>query len=96
MWIEYVYAINEFTTVDLGCERGNNAYYAVTRTEATENGRHFLRLFDTIWSDATKLQDVTDYVIESISTCLPREFPGFYLFLHPLPHFNEFLDEHFR
>ena len=38
--------INGFTTVDLGCERGNNAYYVVTRTEAAENGRHFLRLFD--------------------------------------------------
>lgn len=85
--------INEFTTVDLGCERGNNAYYAVTRTEATENGRHFLRLFDTIWSDATKLQDVTDYVIESISTAYRENSPDF-IYFYTLYHiFNEFLDD---
>lgn len=29
--------INGFTTVDLGCERGNNAYYPVQKTESYEN-----------------------------------------------------------
>ena len=31
--------VNGFTTVDLGCERGNNAYYPVQRSETAENGR---------------------------------------------------------
>ena len=54
--------ISGFTTVDLGCERGNNAYYPVQRTEAFENGRYFLSLFDEIWNDSSRLQDVTDIV----------------------------------
>lgn len=85
--------INGFTTVDLGCERGNNAYYVVTRTEAAENGRHFLRLFDEIWSDAKKLQDVTDYVIESISTAYRENSPDFIYFYTLYNIFNEFLDD---
>ena len=85
--------INGFTTVDLGCERGNNAYYVVTRTEATENGRHFLRLFDEIWSDAKRLQDVTDYVIESISTAYRENSPDFIYFYTLYNIFNEFLDD---
>ena len=60
--------ISGFTTVDLGCERGNNAYYPVQRTEAFENGRYFLSLFDEIWNDSSRLQDVTDIVLQSIST----------------------------
>ena len=34
--------INGFTTVDLGCDRGNNAYYPVQKTENYENSNYFL------------------------------------------------------
>ena len=37
--------INGFTTVDLGCERGNNAYYPVQKTENYENANYFINLF---------------------------------------------------
>ena len=85
--------INGFTTVDLGCERGNNAYNPVQRTEATENGRYFLRLFDEIWNDRTKLQDVTDIVIESISAAYRENSPDFIYFYTLCNIFNEFLDD---
>ena len=60
--------INGFTTVDLGCERGNNAYYFVNKTERYENGGQYLRLFDQLWNDSKRFQEVTDIVIENIST----------------------------
>ena len=85
--------INGFTTVDLGCERGNNAYYPVQRTEANENGRYFLHLFDEIWNDQSKLQDVTDLVIESISTAYRENSPDFIYFYTLYNIFNEFLDD---
>ena len=69
--------INGFTTVDLGCERGNNVYNFVTRTEASENSRQYLRLFDELWRDDTRLQDVTDEVLESISTAYRENSPEF-------------------
>ena len=39
--------INGFTTVDLGCERGNNAYYPVQKTESYENANYFLNLLSS-------------------------------------------------
>ncbi len=58
--------VNGFTTVDLGCERGNNAYNMVQKTQAPLSGV-YLELFDSIWNDTNKLQEVTDEVIESIT-----------------------------
>lgn len=85
--------ITGFTTVDLGCERGNNAYYPVQRTESYENGRYFLRLFDELWNDAKRLQDVTDIVVESISTAYKENAPDFIYFYTLYNIFNEFLED---
>lgn len=85
--------INGFTTVDLGCERGNNAYYPVQKTEGYENGQYFLHLFEEIWNDKKKLQNVTDIVMESISTAYRENSPDFIYFYTLYNIFNEFLDD---
>lgn len=85
--------ISGFTTVDLGCERGNNAYYPVQRTEAFENGRYFLSLFDEIWNDSSRLQDVTDIVLQSISTAYRENSPDFIYFFTLYNIFSEFLED---
>lgn len=85
--------ISGFTTVDFGCERGNNIYNIVTRTESFENGRQFIRLFDEIWQDERKLQDVTDIVLESITTAYRENSPDFIYFYTLYNIFNEFLED---
>lgn len=85
--------INGFTTVDLGCERGNNAYYPVQKTDSHENSRYFLKLFEEIWNDKTRLQDVTDLVLNSISTAYRENSPDFIYFFTLYNIFNEFLDD---
>lgn len=85
--------ISGFTTVDLGCERGNNAYYPVQRTEAFENGRYFLSLFDEIWNDSSRLQDVTDIVLQSISTAYRENSLDFIYFFTLYNIFSEFLED---
>ncbi len=85
--------INGFTTVDLGCERGNNAYYPVQKTESYENAGYFTRLFDELWQDNKRLQDVTDVVIENISTAYKENSPDFIYFFTIYNIFNEFLDD---
>lgn len=85
--------INGFTTVDLGCERGNNAYYPVQKTESYENGRYFLNLFDEVWQDNRKLQDVTELVIENISAAYNENSPDFIYFVTLYNIFNEFLED---
>ena len=51
--------INGFTTTDLGVGRGNNATNIVVRLDSSATDE-FLRMFDTIWGDSARLQDVTD------------------------------------
>lgn len=85
--------VNGFTTVDLGCERGNNAYYVVNRTEAAENGQTFLRLFDEIWNDPNRVQDVTELVVDSISTAYRENAPEFIYFFTLYNIFSTFLED---
>lgn len=84
--------IDGFTAVDLGCERGNYAYYTVAKTESSENARHFLKLFDQLWNDKKRLQDVTDTVIENISAAYRENSPEYIYFVALYNIFNEFLD----
>lgn len=85
--------INGFTTVDLGCERGNNAYYPVQKTESHENANYFLNLFEQLWNDREKLQEVTDVVIDNISAAYRENAPEAIYFLALYNIFREFLDD---
>ncbi|MDO4219196.1 MAG: helicase-related protein [Synergistaceae bacterium] len=81
-----------FTTVDLGCERGNNAYCMIQKTEAPMSTA-YLQLFDQIWNDNNKLQDVTDEVLENITTVYNENSPEFIYFMTLYHVFSEFLDD---
>ena len=85
--------INGFTTVDLGCDRGNNAYYPVQKTESYENANYFLNLFEELWNDKKKLQEVTDVVIENISAAYRENAPEYIYFFALYNIFHEFLDD---
>ena len=81
-----------FTTVDLGCERGNNAYNVVQKNEAP-NSAYFLELFENLWNDKNKLQDVTEEVIDSITVAYNENSPDFIYFVTLYNIFNEFLED---
>ena len=84
--------LSGFTTVDLGCERGNNAYYMVQKSEAPMSTA-YLQLFEQIWNDSSKLQEVTDEVIENITTVYNENSPNYLYFVTLYNIFNEFLED---
>lgn len=84
--------LNGFTTVDLGCERGNNAYYMVQKSEAPMS-EAYLQLFEQIWNDESKLQEVTKEVIDNITTVYNENSPEFIYFMTLYHVFSEFLDD---
>ena len=84
--------INGFTTVDLGCERGNNAYNMVQKTEAPFSTA-YIDLFDNLWNDSSKLQAVTDEVIENITAAYNENSPDFIYFVTLYNIFSEFLED---
>lgn len=81
-----------FTTVDIGCERGNNYCSLVQRLDVPHSTR-FLQIFDRMWSDTDILQDVTDTVIENITTAYTENSPELIYFLTLYHVFSEFLDD---
>lgn len=84
--------INGFTTVDIGCERGNNSYNIVNCMEAPF-AQQYMQLFDGLWNDREKMQDVTDMVLENISTAYAENSPEFIYFMTLYHVFSEFLDD---
>lgn len=84
--------ITEFSTVDLGCEKGNNAYSMIQRMDAPFS-HEYLRLFEQLWSDQERLQDVTDVVLDNISTAYNENSPDFLYFVTLYNIFNEFLED---
>ena len=84
--------INGFTTVELGCEKGNNAYTMIQRNDAP-NSKAFIDLFDNLWNDTSRLQVVTDEVIDNISNAYKENAPEFLYFVALYNIFNEFLED---
>lgn len=84
--------LNGFTTVDIGCERGNNIYNMVNKFEAPFSNE-YIRLFDSIWNDENRLQDVTDEVIESISAVYQENSAELIYFMTLNNIFSEFLED---
>ncbi len=90
---DYTYMpISGFTTVDIGCERGNNAYNIVNRLENPVT-KEYLKTFEAIWSDKDKLQDVTETVIENIATAYNENSPELIYFITLFNVFSEFLED---
>lgn len=84
--------LNGFTTVDIGCERGNNRYNMINRIEAPFSTQ-YIQLFETLWNDREKMQDVTEMVISNISTVYNENSPEFIYFMTLYHVFSEFLDD---
>ena len=84
--------INGFTTVDLGCEKGNNAYTMIQKTEAPSS-KAYIDLFNQLWNDSSRLQVVTEEVIDSISNAYKENAPEFLYFVALYNIFNEFLED---
>ncbi|MBR6250102.1 MAG: DEAD/DEAH box helicase family protein [Bacteroidales bacterium] len=84
--------INGFTTVDLGCEKGNNAYTMIQKAEAPFS-KAYIDLFNQLWNDTSRLQVVTEEVIDGISNAYKENAPEFLYFVALYNIFNEFLED---
>ncbi len=84
--------ITGFTTVDLGCERGNFAYQFVQRNEHPLS-QFYINLFNQIWNDNEKLETVTEEVLDNITNAYKENSPEFIYFVTLFNIFKEFLED---
>lgn len=81
-----------FTTVELGCERGNSLAIAINKME-TPFSQQYLQIFNQIWNDGDKLQVVTEEVLDNITNAYKENSPEFIYFVTLYNIFSEFLED---
>ncbi len=90
---DYVYSpISGFTTTDLGCDRGNNIFNFVNRLPSP-HANQYLSLFNQLWNDKDRMQDVTQQLIDSITEVYKENTPEFIYYVTLYNIFNEFLED---
>ena len=83
---------NEFTTTELGCERGNSIY-SMVNVMPSPFAEEYLKAFNEQWNNVDKFQDVTNRVLEYIETVYNENSPEFIYFITLYNIFSEFLDD---
>ncbi|GFR37319.1 helicase [Insulibacter thermoxylanivorax] len=85
--------IDGFTTVDLGYEKGNALSKMVNKFTEAPFTKMYFDLFDQVWNDKSKLEDVTNQVVEHISSVYKENSPEFIYYVILYNIFNEFLSD---
>ena len=90
---KFVYMpFNEFTTTELGLERGNNLCPTSLRLSFPMSDK-YIRDFNELWKDERQFADVTEQVIDNISNVYKENSPEFIYFITLYNIFNEFLED---
>ncbi|WP_186426447.1 helicase-related protein [Cupriavidus metallidurans] len=85
--------LHGFTAVDLGYQQGNAVSNLVNKMDEPTFTATYLSLFDQIWNDPDKLEDVTTQICERIASVYQENSPESIYFLMLYNIFNEFLDD---
>lgn len=85
--------LHGFTAVDLGYQQGNAVSNFINKIDEAPLTTIYLQLFDQIWNDSSKLQDVTDLICEHIESVYQENSPERIYFLMLYNIFNEFLED---
>lgn len=85
--------ISGFTAVDLGYQPSDAVSNVVNRIDETSDARTYLDIFEQIWADPEKLEDVTEIVCDHIEAVYQENAPERIYFLILYNIFSEFLED---
>ena len=85
--------LHGFTAVDLGYEKGNAVSNVLTKMDLPPMTGTYLSLFDQIWNDPEKLDDVTERLCDHIASVYQENSPQRIYFLMLYNIFSEFLED---
>lgn len=85
--------INGFTAVDLGFQKGSAVSNFVHKFDQMPFTAQYLTLFEQIWNDPEKLEDVTEQVIQHIESVYHENSPERIYFIMLYNIFQEFLED---
>lgn len=85
--------IKGFTSVDLGYEKNNMIYQGIMKNDEESYAKFFFNQFKYVWDDSVKLEDVTQAIVDYISSAYTDNAPEFIYFVTLYNIFSEFLDD---
>lgn len=85
--------LNGFTAVDLGYQQGNAVSNLVNKMDEPALAATYLSLFNQIWNNPEKLEDVTAQICDHIASVYQENSPESIYFLMLYNIFNEFLED---
>ncbi|MDD2388902.1 MAG: helicase-related protein [Desulfobacterales bacterium] len=85
--------LHGFTAVDLGYQQGNAISNLINKLNEAPLTTTYLQLFNQIWNDASKLEDVTENLCAHIESVYQENAPERIYFLMLYNIFNEFLED---
>ena len=85
--------LHGFTAVDLGYQQGNAVSNLVNKMDEATFTSTYISLFDQIWVDPEKLEDVTAQICDHIASVYQENSPEHVYFLMLYNIFNEFLED---
>lgn len=85
--------LHGFTAVDLGYQQGDAVSNFVNKMDDSSYTTIYLSLFDQIWNDTEKLEDVTSILCDHIASVYQENSPERIYFLMLYNIFNEFLED---
>ena len=85
--------LHGFTAVDLGYQQGDAVSNIVNKFDEPAHTGVFLNLFDQIWNDQGKLEDVTSRICDHIASVYQENSPERIYFLMLYNIFSEFLED---
>jgi SNF2 family DNA or RNA helicase len=87
------FPLQGFTAVDLGYQQGNALSNLVNKFTGSPMTDGYLQLFEQIWNDKDKLEDVTDQVCDHIAGVYAENSPDRIYFVMLYNIFTEFLED---
>lgn len=85
--------IEGFTAVDLGYEQNNMYFQGIMKQEDDTYSSFFFNQFKALWNDDSKMEDVTESIVDYISTAYKENSPEFIYFITLYNIFSEFLQD---
>ena len=85
--------IKGFTSVDLGYEKNNMLFQGIIKNDDTSYAKFFFNQFKSVWDDGSKVEDVTEAIVDYISSAYEDNAPEFIYFVTLYNIFSEFLDD---
>jgi len=85
--------LHGFTAVDLGYQKGNAVSNFINKIDDSEHSLMYLKLFNQIWQDHEKVEDITEKICEHIESVYNDNSPEYIYFVILYNIFTEFLED---